>query len=426
MIIPSIDLMGGKAVQLVGGKDLKIDGGDPIAWAQRFGVAGEIAVIDLDAAMGKGDNRATIEKLMRVARCRVGGGIRDVETARRWLDAGAEKVIVGTAASVELLSQLPKERVIAALDAVHGEVMVHGWQTKTGQKLEDRVAELAPYVGGFLITFIEREGRMVGIEPARIEALVALAGGVRITFAGGVASAEDVGTIDRLGGDAQVGMALYSGALELGDAISAPLSSDRADGLFPTVVVDLHGRALGLCYSSRESIREAVKTRSGVYWSRKRGLWRKGESSGNVQELVEIRVDCDRDALSFVVQQKGDGFCHLGTTSCFGEPGGLPALEATIAERAADAPAGSYTRRLLDDPTLLASKLAEEARELAEATDVEHIAREAADVIYFTMVRMAAAGVSLAQVERELAMRAKRITRRGGDAKPTAREGEGR
>lgn len=419
MIVPSIDLQGGHAVQLVGGKERKIDAGSPVPWAERFAVAGEIAVIDLDAAMGQGDNRAAIEPLLRRARCRVGGGIRDAATALAWLDRGAERVILGTAARPDVLSQLPRERVIAALDAVHGEVMVHGWQTRTGQRLEDRVVELAPYVGGFLITFIEREGRMVGIEPERIRALVALAGDVRVTFAGGVANADDVAVIDRLGADAQVGMALYSGALDLGDAIAAPLTSDRPDGLFPTVVTDVHGRSLGLVYSSRESLREAVRTRRGVYHSRKRGLWRKGESSGDEQELLEVKLDCDRDAVSFVVRQQGQGFCHLGLPGCFGDPGGLPSLEATLRARAAAAPAGSYTRRLLDEAGLLDRKLTEEAGELVAAASTDEVIHEAADVLYFTLVKLVQRGVSLEQVERELAARARQVTRRGGDAKPT-------
>ncbi|RYE89262.1 MAG: phosphoribosyl-ATP diphosphatase, partial [Myxococcales bacterium] len=360
MIIPSIDLQNGRAVQLEGGKELRIDGGDPGPWIEKFRTAGEVAVIDLDAAMGKGDNASVIEGLVRRARCRVGGGIRDVATARRWLDRGAERVILGTAARPEILRELPRERVIAALDAHGGEVMVHGWQTRTGQRLDDRVSELAPYVGGFLITFIEREGRLVGIDPERIAELAKRAGDVRVTFAGGVTSPADIATIDRLGADAQVGMALYSGRLDLGDAIAAPLRSDRPDGLWPTVVVDPHGRSLGLVYSSAESVREAVRTGRGVYHSRSRGgLWHKGASSGDWQELVEIRLDCDRDALEFVVRQHGRGFCHTGTTSCFGEAAGLPELERVVRERQREAPPGSYTRRLFDEPGLLDRKLVE-------------------------------------------------------------------
>ncbi|HEU4536606.1 MAG TPA: phosphoribosyl-ATP diphosphatase, partial [Polyangiaceae bacterium] len=316
-------------------------------------------------------------------------------------------------------AQLPRERVVAALDADGGEIMTHGWQTRSGRRLEDRLVELAPYVGGFLVTFIEREGRMGGVDPARLEALAKLVPGVRITFAGGVTTADDVALIDRLGADAQVGMALYAGRLELADAIFAPCRSDRPDGLVPTIVADEHGRALGLAHSTLASVREAVRTGRGVYQSRRRGLWRKGETSGDVQELVEIRPDCDRDALLFVVRQRGRGHCHLGTTGCFGEIGALATLARSIDARRADAPPGSYTARLLADPALLASKLREEANELVAAESPADVAGEAADLLYFTLVRMAGAGVSLADVEAELARRALRVRRRGGDAKPS-------
>src|SRR5690349_18112854 len=105
MIIPSIDLMDGQAVQLVQGKTKVLEAGDPRPLAERFGIVGEIAVIDLDAAMGRGSNATVIADLLKIARCRVGGGIRDVDTARKWLDMGAAKVILGTRAVPEILSQ---------------------------------------------------------------------------------------------------------------------------------------------------------------------------------------------------------------------------------------------------------------------------------------------------------------------------------
>ncbi len=419
MIIPSIDLQHGHAVQLIGGQTLAIDAGDPAPILDRFALAGEVAVIDLDAAMGSGNNRQIIESLLPRARCRVGGGIRDVDTALRWLDAGAERVILGTAARPEILRQLPRERVIAALDIDAGEILTHGWCTRSGQRLEDRLVELAPLVGGFLVTFIEREGSMTGIEPDRIAALVDIAANVRVTYAGGVTTADDVAVIDRLGADCQVGMALYAGILDLGDAIGAPLRNGLPNGLFPTIVTDEHGRALGLCWSNRESLREAVHTRRGVYLSRTRGLWKKGATSGDWQELLEVRLDCDRDALAFTVRQHGRGFCHLGSETCFGQGQGLPALARLLATRHVDAPPGSYTRRLLDDPVLLAAKLREEAGELAAAVTPDEIVGEAADLLYFTLVRLLAAGVPLADVEAELARRARRVTRCGGDAKPS-------
>ncbi|MFO0744566.1 MAG: phosphoribosyl-ATP diphosphatase [Myxococcota bacterium] len=419
MLIPSIDLQGGQTVQLVGGEELKIQAGDPRPIAKRFRLAGEVAVIDLDAAMGKGQNRALIEELLAIAPCRVGGGIRDVETAEMWLDKGAAKVILGTRAVPEILSRLPKDRVIAALDAVDGEVVVDGWKTRTGTDIIERMRALAPYVSGFLVTFVEREGRMQGTDLARAAAIVKAAGGARVTFAGGVTTAAEVRAIDELGADAQVGMALYSGALDLGDAIAAPMKSDRPDGLWPTVVVDEHGRALGLVYSSAESVREAVKTRRGVYFSRSRNaLWVKGESSGAVQELLHIGLDCDRDALRFVVRQSDPGFCHEQTWTCWGPDHGLAGLARRLRDRVGVAPEGSYTKRVLEDPKLLRAKLLEEARELASARGTDQVLWEAADVFYFTLVALARAGVPLADVEAELDRRGRKVVRRKGDAKP--------
>ena len=162
MIIPSIDIQNGNAVQLVGGKEKKIDAGCPLKKLEEFKLAGEVAVIDLDAAMSKGSNKEIIKKMCQVAPCRVGGGIRDLDTAIEWLDAGAAKIIIGTKAEPELLSQLPKERLIAALDAENGEIVVEGWQQKTDLKVLDRIHELKEYVSGFLVTFVELEGRMQG------------------------------------------------------------------------------------------------------------------------------------------------------------------------------------------------------------------------------------------------------------------------
>jgi phosphoribosyl-ATP pyrophosphohydrolase/phosphoribosyl-AMP cyclohydrolase len=413
VIVPSIDLQGGQTVQLVGGAEKAIDAGDPLPIAERFSVAGEIAVIDLDAAMRTGSNAALVERVVSRFACRVGGGIRDVGTAVAWLDKGAAKVILGTAARPEILSKLPRERVIAALDARHGEVVVEGWKQGTGRGILERVAELKEHVGGFLVTFVEREGRMGGTDLDLARTIVAAAEPCRVTIAGGVTTAEEIRALDELGADAQVGMALYTGRLDLADAIMAPLVSDRADGLWPTVVVDERGVALGLVYSSRESVREAVHRRMGVYQSRSRGLWVKGETSGATQDLIRVDLDCDRDSPRFVVRQGGPGFCHLDTRTCWGEDAGLGRLERTLASRKAAAPEGSYTAKLLADPALLGAKLREEAGELAEADGREEVIWEAADVLYFTLARLAAEGIDLAEVEAHLDRRALKVSRRG-------------
>jgi phosphoribosyl-ATP pyrophosphohydrolase len=207
-------------------------------------------------------------------------------------------------------------------------------------------------------------------------------------------------------------MALYKGQLGLAEAFAAPLTSDRADGLWPTVVVDERGTALGLVYSDLESLRAALKRGQGVYRSRSRGLWVKGESSGAVQELLRIDADCDRDCLRFTVRQQPPGFCHRGTRTCWGPDRGLGDLARRLAARRGAAPSGSYTARLFDDPALLGAKLREEAQELAEASARDHVSHEAADLLYFALTTLARHGVDLAEVEALLDRRALKVTRR--------------
>ncbi len=417
MIVPSIDLMKGHAVQLRGGRELVINAGDPRPLAEKFGRIGEVAVIDLDAAMCRGSNATVIKDLLQLAPCRVGGGIRDVKTAIHWLDSGARKVILGTAAKPEIIRELPRERVIVALDALDGEVVVDGWQTKTSVPIEDRIDELREYVAGFLITMVEREGRLVGADMNRMQQLASRADGVRITAAGGVATVDEIAQLDRLGIEAQVGMALYSGRFDLADSVFALLNSDRSDQLIPTVVAGANGRALGLAYSNIDSLRVAINDGVGAYYSRQRGLWIKGALSGNTQRLLAVDVDCDRDTLRFTVEQRGTGFCHQDTATCWGPHSGLAALEARVIDRLADPPTGSYTARLIHDSELLSSKITEEAAEFIDATDPVHIAEEAADLLYFVMVRLQQAGISTSDVEAILDKRALNVTRRPGNAK---------
>tara|TARA_R110002003_G_scaffold228_12_gene16676 strand:+ start:5956 stop:8451 length:2496 start_codon:yes stop_codon:yes gene_type:complete len=198
----------------------------------------------------------------------------------------------------------------------------------------------------------------------------------------------------------------------------ANATSDRPDGLFTTLVTDERGVALGLVYSSEESVAESLRTGRGVYQSRKRGLWYKGESSGDVQELISLSLDCDSDCLQFVVRQKGRGFCHLATPTCFGQYHGLSKLQKTLQSRKESAPEGSYTARLFNDSQLLRAKILEEATELCDATTKEHIAFEAADLFYFALTKCVAAGVSLEDVERNLDAKSIKVKRRKGDAKP--------
>ena len=409
MIVPSIDIVAGTTVQLVGGEQPALDAGDPLGVLERFARVGEVAVVDIDAARGEGDNTDVIERMCSVAPIRVGGGIRSVEKARQWLDRGAAKVILGTAADEALLDQLPRERVIVALDARHGEVVTHGWRQDSGRRLLESVERFRDRCGGFLVTFVEREGRMEGTDLETAAAVVAAAGDARVTIAGGITTAGEVAALDALGADSQVGMALYTGALGLAEAFAASLTSDRPDGLWPTVVVDEHDTALGLAYSDLESLTAALGDGRGVYHSRSRGLWVKGETSGAYQELVEVSADCDRDAIRFRVRQHGE-FCHLGTRTCWGADRGLGRLSRRLHGVAGERPPGSNTVRLLDDSGLLDAKLLEEVAELVEPG--ADVAAEAADLLYFALVKSVAAGISLEDIERILDRRERAVTRR--------------
>jgi phosphoribosyl-AMP cyclohydrolase / phosphoribosyl-ATP pyrophosphohydrolase len=414
VIVPSIDIVAGSTVQLVGGEEPALDAGDPVEVVERFSVAGEVAVVDIDAARGEGDNSVIIADLCSRAQVRVGGGIRSRDSARAWLDAGAAKVIIGTAADEQLLRDLPAERVVVALDARHGEVVTHGWRQGTGRDLIDSVERFSGLCGGFLVTFVEREGRLGGTDLQMARRVVDAAGTSRVTIAGGITDAGEIARLDRIGADAQVGMSLYTGRLSLGEAVAAPLQSDRPDGLWPTVVVDEHGVALGMAWSSPESLRQAVETRRGVYQSRSRGLWVKGETSGATQELLRADLDCDRDTLRFTVRQR-DGFCHTGSRTCWGDDKGLARLARRLGDIATARPAGSNTLKLIDDTALLDAKLGEEVAELS--TPGADIASEAADLLYFALVKSVAAGVTLEEIEAILDGRERRVGRRPMEAK---------
>ncbi|KAG2199448.1 hypothetical protein INT47_011560 [Mucor saturninus] len=209
-----------------------------------------------------------------------------------------------------------------------------------------------------------------------------------------------------------------SDKLNIAEAFLATAKTDRPDGLYTTMVVDEFNKALGLVYSSKQSVAESIRLGQGVYQSRGRGLWHKGLTSGATQTLKHIDYDCDGDALRFVVEQHGAGFCHLNTRTCFGHDSGITALEKTLKERKNNAPAGSYTARLFNDPKLLRAKIMEEAEELCDATDKDEVAWEAADLIYFALTKCVSAGVSLADIEKNLNKKARKVTRRPGNAKP--------
>lgn len=182
------------------------------------------------------------------------------------------------------------------------------------------------------------------------------------------------------------------------------LDFSKLTGLVPVVAQDAaDGRALMLAFATREALEKSLATGEMHFWSRSRGaLWRKGETSGNTLRVVSLHADCDRDAVLALVRPTGPA-CHTGEGTCFGDGAApeLPALDATLAARQADRPAGSYTVRLLDDENLRLKKLGEETAELVAALakgDPERAREEAADLLYHMLVALRAAGVPATDV----------------------------
>ncbi|MDD9953237.1 MAG: bifunctional phosphoribosyl-AMP cyclohydrolase/phosphoribosyl-ATP diphosphatase HisIE [Candidatus Woesearchaeota archaeon] len=404
MIIPSIDIMNGKAVQLVQGKEKALESAkDPLALAKEFNRYGEVAVIDLDAALGKGENSTLIKELCRVADCRVGGGIRTVERANDYLAAGAKKIILGTKATQEFLQRLPKERVIVAIDTKDGVVVTEGWRKSTKKTPQEQIDTLSPYCSGFLYTNVNREGCMQGVDFEKIKELNVKSS---LTVAGGITTTEDIQKITGLGYDAQVGMALYTGKLNLATVFCSLIDFDKCDGLVPTIVQDK--QVLMLAYSTRESLEKALTEGTGTYFSRSRNeIWTKGLTSGNRQELVKARYDCDRDTVLFTVQQK-NGACHTGGYSCFGEQEfTIDVLYDVIAQRIANAKQSSFTAKLAADEQKIMKKISEETQEVVTYTDKANLVWELADLTYFMYVLMAKNNITPLDVKNELWKRRK-------------------
>jgi phosphoribosylformimino-5-aminoimidazole carboxamide ribotide isomerase len=220
MIIPCIDLMDGKVVQLVQGREKALEGDSPEEMLRRFAAFPQIQVIDLDAAMGRGSNRELVRLLARKAVARVGGGVRSVERASELLAGGAHRVIVGTAAfgpsgvNTGFLSQLNPERLIVALDSKEGRIVVKGWRESTDLSAEAVLRELEPYCSGFLCTYVDKEGMMQGTDLDWFRRLRA-ATSLELTAAGGITTIEEVRALQAMSVHAALGMAIYTGKLKL-------------------------------------------------------------------------------------------------------------------------------------------------------------------------------------------------------------------
>ena len=232
MLIPSIDLQDGAVVQLVQGERLAIRDDDVDRWVRRFAGFAKVQVIDLDAAMSKGDNLAIVRQIAAALACRVGGGIRTIDRACEVLASGARQVIVGSslfkdgrpdvAFAKALCDAVGRDRMIGAVDSRAGRVVIHGWKTALPMTAVEAVQALEPFCGEFLYTHVDSEGLMAGTNLDAIRA-VRNATSARLTAAGGITTRDEIDTLDGWGIDAVVGMAIYTGTLD-------PVPPDPAAG----------------------------------------------------------------------------------------------------------------------------------------------------------------------------------------------------
>jgi phosphoribosylformimino-5-aminoimidazole carboxamide ribotide isomerase len=224
VLIPSIDLQNGRVVQLVQGERLALASDDLDGWIAKFRSFPLVQVIDLDAAMGRPGNDPIIRRLCAELPCQVGGGVRSIERAQAVIEAGARRVILGSALfsreGVDVRQArafhdaLGAEPLVAAVDSRGGHVVIHGWKTTLQVTAAEAVAELSSFVGGFLYTHVDTEGTMSGLD---LEAVLAVrrATSRHLVAAGGIRTLAEIEHLDELGIDTVVGMAIYTGQIDL-------------------------------------------------------------------------------------------------------------------------------------------------------------------------------------------------------------------
>lgn len=432
MVISSIDLKDGSVVQLKNGKDLVIKRDDAESLIAEFNKYGEVAVIDLDAALGnvnvRGEtkNTAILKSILRKGNVRVGGGIKSVKQARQLISLGAEKVIIGSMAwntdaggavslNTEFLDELAKaigkQRIIISVDSINGKIAVKGWTETVDVSLLAGAKLAEKYCSELLWTCVEKEGCMQGAN-MHIAKELRDAVSCRVVVAGGVSSLEEIVELEKIGCDVQLGMALYTGKVSLKDSFVGCLNWEKAkssEEMIPVIAQSVHGEVLMTGFSNREAFEKSFDTGKLTFFSRTRKkIWTKGETSGHFLEIVKTRADCDRDAVLATVVPHG-GVCHTGSWSCFSseadEKSSLERLMETIKSRFANPKPASYTATLNDKR--VREKITEEAGELCEADGKDEVVWEAADLLYFVSVLMSRENVSWQDVYDELDRRHK-------------------
>lgn len=329
MIYPCVDIQNEEVVQLVRGetKGMEINKGAAEMINYFGGNFVDFNVIDLDAAKGVGRINEDIEDLVFRYSARIGGGMRSAEQAKPYVGACC-KVIVGSSAfnesglDYEFLddwaSKIRRNNTIIALDVKNGKIAVNGRQKSLDIDPISVVSELENYCSEIQCTYVDKEGMMQGTDLALFRQIRDRTN-LRLTAAGGIRNLEDVEELEKIGANSVVGMAFYTGKISIEDImVYNQLDFVKGKGMIPTIIQNQDGEILYLESSNRESLRRTRETGDNWRYSKTQDkLMQVGATSGKVEKVTEVRTNCHKDTLLFVVEQTKPFACHEGYKTCF-------------------------------------------------------------------------------------------------------------
>lgn len=428
LFIPTIDVYNGKAWLVKKGKPYKCIG-DVMEKATILSICTYFQIVDINRAIGNGENKEIIKKVCQKYPCYVAGGIRTYEDAKEMLNSSARRVVVSSGAK-NIIGKIDKARIILACDIDDDfNLMYHG--RTMGSSSDNIIDVLELYneqIEKITITLHSKEGTCTGIDKMQIDKITKLLNkyDIKVILAGGIASLSDIKYLITKNIIPQFGSGFWQGHFTLGQVMSLMLNAEKQSKLvkdiiwYPTIIQNKSGEVLGLTASTVESLRLSIDTKTAIFYSRDRkDIWIKGATSGNTQQLLSVNFCCDNTSVRMVVT--GGKFCHKDQLSCFGHTDPTRSGIKALLDRIKTTKNG-YSDLLLKNPTLIKSKIIEEVNELLRATNKKDIIEEYADVLYFMLLNLVNNDISFDEIESVLNKRKWKIDKSKIEPKPLTKE----
>jgi len=415
-VMVTCDLYNGKPTLVKSGKVMEHHSNEDINKALEFiSVFPDILVVDLNGAMGEGNNRKLIKENATKYYTHCGGGLRTIEDIQDVLSASARRIVVSTNISKDFIDRIPKERLIVELSInENNQILTHGRKGFNNNNLLEVLDYLSKLgVEAISVTFHKTEGHLSGIDRIHVSNVYNILSNYKfekIYIAGGISTIDDIKFIWSLGCIPQLGSALWKKHILVGDIYCAMLSATDESEI-PAIIQSNDGKVKGLIYMNKQSIMKTCEDRLLWRYSRRhRRIMLKGESSGNIQKILKMSVDCDSDTLLITVDSSKP-FCHTGNTSCFSLQtsikGNLIDLMNHISHASKD-PSG-YSNRMIKYPGLALMKTMEEFWEVVTtdylgSTDeiLNHKIRECCDFLAHFLMYLSSHNVNMEDIFNEL------------------------